>query len=103
MFAVGNPYGLNWTHTAGDISQVRRQRHGDYDFRLLQTTAAINPGNSGGGLYDSEGRLIGINTMTSDKRFAEGLGFSISLPTLLDLAPEKMDLPKRNPKAEKNQ
>jgi S1-C subfamily serine protease len=97
VFAVGNPHGLGWTHSAGDISQVRRQRHGDYTFRLLQTTAAINPGNSGGGLYDAEGRLIGINTMTSDKRFAEGLGFSIALPTLLDLAPERLELPKRNP------
>jgi S1-C subfamily serine protease len=97
VFAVGNPHGLGWTHSAGDISQVRRQRHGDYNFRLLQTTAAINPGNSGGGLYDAEGRLIGINTMTSDKRFAEGLGFSIALPTLLDLVPEHLELPKRNP------
>ena len=70
----------------------------DYNFRLLQTTAAINPGNSGGGLYDADGRLIGINTMTSDKRFAEGLGFSISLPTLLELVPERLDLPGRNPR-----
>jgi S1-C subfamily serine protease len=98
VFAIGNPHGLGWTHSAGDISQVRRQKHGDYNLRLLQTTAAINPGNSGGGLYDSEGRLIGINTMTSDKRFAEGLGFSISLPTLLELAPERLDLPVKNPK-----
>lgn len=97
VFAIGNPHGLGWTHSAGDISQVRRQKHGDYNLRLLQTTAAINPGNSGGGLYDSEGRLIGINTMTSDKRFAEGLGFSISLPTLLELAPEQLDLPVKNP------
>ena len=52
VFAIGNPHGLGWTHSAGDISQIRRQKHGDYDFRVLQTTAAINPGNSGGGLYD---------------------------------------------------
>jgi S1-C subfamily serine protease len=96
VFAIGNPHGFGWTHSAGDISQIRRQKHGDYDFRLLQTTAAINPGNSGGGLYDAEGRLIGINTMTSDKRFAEGLGFSIALPTLLELAPDRLDLPAKN-------
>jgi S1-C subfamily serine protease len=96
VFAIGNPHGFGWTHSAGDISQIRRQKHGDYDFRLLQTTAAINPGNSGGGLYDAEGRLIGINTMTSDKRFAEGLGFSIALPTLLELAPDRLDLPEKN-------
>jgi serine protease Do len=97
VFAVGNPHGLGWTHSAGDISQIRRQSHGNYSFRILQTTAAINPGNSGGGLYDSEGRLIGINTMTGDKRFAEGLGFSISIPTLLDLAPGRLGLPRKNP------
>jgi S1-C subfamily serine protease len=100
VFAVGNPHGLGWTHSAGDISQIRRQTHGDYNFRVLQTTAAINPGNSGGGLYDSEGRLIGINTMTGDKRLAEGLSFSIALPTLLDLVPDKLELPHKNPEPE---
>jgi S1-C subfamily serine protease len=99
VFAVGNPHGLGWTHSAGDISQIRRQSHGNYNFRILQTTAAINPGNSGGGLYDSEGRLIGINTMTGDKRFAEGLGFSISIPTLLDLVPDRLGLPRKNPES----
>lgn len=101
VFAVGNPHGLGWTHSAGDISQVRRQSHGDYNVRILQTTAAINPGNSGGGLYDSQGRLIGINTMTGDKRFAEGLGFSIAVQTLLDLAPDRLHLPHKNPEPEK--
>lgn len=101
VFAVGNPHGLGWTHSAGDISQIRRRTHNDYSFRILQTTAAINPGNSGGGLYDAEGRLIGINTLTGDKRFAEGLGFSIALPTLMDLLPERFDLPRQNPPAEK--
>ena len=101
VFAVGNPHGLGWTHSAGDISQIRRQRMGDYNFRVLQTTAAINPGNSGGGLYDAEGRLIGINTLTGDKRFAEGLGFSIALPTLLELAPARLALPVKNPEAGK--
>jgi serine protease Do len=95
VFAVGNPHGLGWTHTAGDISQVRRRTQDGYQFRVLQTTAAINPGSSGGGLYDAEGRLIGINTLTGDKRFAEGLGFSIALPTLLDLVPDAFGLPDR--------
>lgn len=96
VFAVGNPHGLGWTHSAGDISQIRRQTIGDYNFRVLQTTAAINPGNSGGGLYDAEGRLIGINTFVADHRVAEGLGFSIALPTLLELAPQRFQLPPRN-------
>ena len=93
VFAVGNPHGLGWTHSAGSVSQIRRRTQGPIDFRVLQTTAAINPGNSGGGLYDADGRLIGINTLTGDKRFAEGLGFSIAFPTLLDLIPKSIDLP----------
>jgi serine protease Do len=97
VFAVGNPHGLGWTHSAGDVSQIRRRTQDDYSFRVLQTTAAINPGNSGGGLYDAEGRLIGINTLTGDKRFAEGLGFSIDLATLLDLVPESFRLLRKNP------
>lgn len=50
VFAIGNPHGLGWTHSAGDISQVRRRTSDGYTFRIIQTTAAINPGNSGGGL-----------------------------------------------------
>lgn len=93
VFAVGNPHGLGWTHSAGDISQIRVKRQDGYRVRVLQTTAAINPGNSGGGLYDERGQLIGVNTLTGDKRVAEGLGFSIALPTLLDLAPTRFITP----------
>jgi S1-C subfamily serine protease len=96
VFAVGNPHGLGWTHSSGSISQIRRRSQGAFDFRVLQSTAPINPGNSGGGLYDAEGRLIGINTMTGDKRVAEGLGFAISFPTLLELVPEKFGLQRVN-------
>lgn len=97
VFAIGNPHGLGWTHSAGQLSQVRRRSHGVFPYRILQSTAALNPGNSGGGLYDQQGRLIGINTLTGDKRFAEGLGFSISLPTLLELLPQTFHLPDKNP------
>jgi serine protease Do len=96
VFAVGNPHGLGWTHSAGSISQIRDRTKGNYEFRVLQTTAAINPGNSGGGLYDADGRLVGINTMTGDKRVAEGLSFSIAFPTLLDLIPEKFKVEAAN-------
>lgn len=93
VFAVGNPHGLGWTHTAGDVSQLRRQNFADANIRVIQTSAAINPGNSGGGLYDDQGHLIGINTWTQDKRFAEGLGFAISFQELLPLAPNYLALP----------
>lgn len=96
VFAVGNPHGLGWTHSSGSISQVRRREQGAFSFRVLQSTAPINPGNSGGGLYDADGKLIGINTMTGDKRFAEGLGFAIAFPTLLELIPQKFGIEEVN-------
>ena len=93
VFAVGNPHGLGWTLTRGDVSQLRRQNQGGAALRVIQTSAAINPGNSGGGLYDENGHLIGINTWTRDKRFAEGLGFAISFQELLPLVPDNLELP----------
>ncbi len=96
VYAVGNPYGLGWTQTPGNISQIRQRIHDGFSYRVLQTSAAINPGNSGGGLYDSLGRLVGINTMTSDKRMAEGLSFSIAFPTLLKLIPKSLGVPEKN-------
>lgn len=87
VFAIGNPHGLAWTHTAGAVSQFRQHAVQGRSVRVIQTTAAINPGNSGGGLYDSSGRLVGITTWTRDKRVAEGLGFAIGFDTLLELNP----------------
>jgi hypothetical protein len=95
VFAIGNPHGLGWTHTGGDVSQIRSQEHAAHGYRVIQTSAPINPGNSGGGLYSHEGLLIGINTWTQDKRFSEGLGFSIAIPTLFDLAPAQFKLSAR--------
>lgn len=93
VFAVGNPHGLGWTHTGGEVSQLRKQDHGATELRIIQTTAAINPGNSGGGLYDQDGHLIGINTWTQDKRVAEGLNFAVAFQPLLTLAPALFQLP----------
>ena len=93
VFAIGNPHGLGWTYTPGGISQMRLQTKGPVDVRVIQTSAAINPGNSGGGLYSGEGNLVGINTWTKDKRFAEGLSFSIAFHTLLPLLPTEYALP----------
>lgn len=87
VFAIGNPHALGWTHSNGSISQYRKQTKGAVTYQVIQTTTPLNPGNSGGGLYDEKGILIGINTMTGDKRVAEGLGFAISINTLLDLIP----------------
>jgi len=100
VFAIGNPHGLGWTHTAGDVSQLRRQRKKTINYGVIQTSAAINPGNSGGGLYDERGHLIGINTWTQDKRFAEGLGFAIVFQTLQELLDGELDLPEQQLPAE---
>ena len=93
VFAIGNPMGLGWSHASGDISQIRRQDFGPLDLRVIQTSAPVNHGNSGGGLYDERGLLIGINTWTQDKRMAEGLGFSISYQSILELIPKEFGLP----------
>ncbi len=90
VFAIGNPYRLGWTHTQGVVSQFRTLEVDGRRLRIIQTQAAINPGNSGGGLYDRAGRLVGINTFTSDKQVSEGLGFAIALSSLLDLAPQPL-------------
>lgn len=75
VMAVGNPYGLRETVTVGILSGKGRDIGvGLYD-DFLQTDAAINPGNSGGGLFDSEGRLIGINTAVK----GQNLGFAIPI------------------------
>jgi S1-C subfamily serine protease len=87
VFAIGNPFGFGWTQTPGEISQLRVQKKAARLVELVQTSAAINQGNSGGGLYDHDGKLIGITTWSSDKRVAEGISFAIALTTLRSLNP----------------
>ncbi len=79
--AVGNPFGLENTVTLGIISNLKRNVNqlGIYDkkFELIQTDAAINPGNSGGPLLNSNGDVIGINTLI---RSGPGAGLSFAIP-----------------------
>ena len=82
--AVGSPYGLDGTVTAGVISALDRDIGVSRDVTLndlLQTDAPINPGNSGGALVNSAGQVIGINTATVDG--AGSLGFAISIDAAL--------------------
>ena len=80
VIAVGNPYGLTHTVTAGIISAKGRVIGGPYD-EFLQTDASINPGNSGGPLINIKGEIIGINTAiftnVQGNYMAQGIGFAI--------------------------
>src|SRR5947209_1119541 len=97
VIAVGNPYGLNWTVTAGVISALGRTLEAPGIRKmtnLIQTDTPINPGNSGGPLVDSSGRVIGITTAMMP--MAQGLGFSIPLETVkavLARVTQKRDTP----------
>ena len=77
VIAIGNPFGLSHTVTAGVISSLNRSiKAGDRVYRdFIQTDASINPGNSGGPLLNIKGQLIGINTAIY--REAQGIGFAI--------------------------
>jgi serine protease Do len=78
--AIGNPLGLEFAGsvTSGVISALNRTVSiEDRTLNLIQTDAAINPGNSGGALVNSEGKVIGINTIKISVSGVEGLGFAI--------------------------
>jgi serine protease Do len=78
VVALGSPFGLEQTMTAGIVSATSRDlRSGPYD-NYIQTDASINPGNSGGPLVNMRGEVVGINTMIfSQSGGSEGIGFAI--------------------------
>ncbi len=81
VLAIGNPYNLNSTVTAGIISAKSRDLDGDDNIQsYLQTDAVVNPGNSGGALVNTRGELIGINTAISSKT-GSYIGYSFAVPS----------------------
>jgi serine protease Do len=77
VMAIGNPFGLNQTVTAGIVSATGRViGSGPYD-DFIQTDASINPGNSGGPLFNAKGRVIGINAAIVAG--GQGIGFAIPI------------------------
>ncbi len=88
--AVGSPWGLTSTVTAGIISAVNQPLGcggGGTCRSMLQTDAAINPGNSGGALLDREGRVVGINVSIFSLSGAnDGVGFAVPIDVAYDLA-----------------
>ncbi len=84
VYAIGNPFGLSGTMTRGIISSIRSIRGpmGNLISDAIQTDAAINPGNSGGPLLNSQGDVIGMNTMIDTGGGADqnaGIGFAIPI------------------------
>lgn len=79
--AIGSPFGLEATVTAGIVSAKGRDFPGAAAFqRFIQTDAAINPGNSGGPLLNSNGEVIGVNTMIATRSGGyEGIGFALPI------------------------
>ena len=80
VLAVGNPFNLNSTVTAGIISAKSRDLTGQNTQSFIQTDAAVNPGNSGGALVNINGELIGINTAISSQT-GSYIGYSFAVPS----------------------
>lgn len=94
--AVGNPLGMQSSITCGVISAVNREVT-DSDgkkFTLIQTDAAINSGNSGGALVNSEGKIIGINTLKLSGTGIEGMGFAIPINSTTDITSQLIQFSK---------
>lgn len=92
VLAIGNPFGLDATLTTGVVSALGREIESPNQRKIgnvIQTDAAINPGNSGGPLLNSQGQLVGVNTMIySPSGASAGIGFAIPVNTVRDVVPQ---------------
>jgi S1-C subfamily serine protease len=92
VFAIGSPFGLDYTLSTGIISGLGREIEGISGIPItgaIQTDAAINPGNSGGPLLDSSGRVIGMNTsILSPSGASAGIGFAVPADTIGRVVPQ---------------
>jgi putative serine protease PepD len=93
VVAIGHPFGLERTTTAGIVSGLERQIQAPNGFeidKVIQTDAAINPGNSGGPLLDARGRVIGVNSQIAtggSGRGNVGVGFAVPSNTVREVLP----------------
>ena len=90
--AIGNPFGLDHTMTSGIISALGRKIKGVGGVKIhgmIQADTSINPGNSGGPLLNSQGKLIGMNTMIfSGSGTSAGIGFAVPVDTISAIVPQ---------------
>jgi S1-C subfamily serine protease len=92
VVAIGNPFGLDRSATAGIVSAVQREINAPNGFTItnaIQTDAPINPGNSGGPLIDAEGKVIGITSQIESGGGSEGnvgIGFAVPIDTVREIA-----------------
>ncbi len=96
VVAIGNPFGLDRTATAGIVSALQRQIEAPNGFAIsdvIQTDAPINPGNSGGPLIDAQGRVIGVNSQiaTGGGAGSVGVGFAVPSRTAEDVVKQLME------------
>lgn len=93
--AIGNPFGLDHSITTGIVSATDRKIQGIANVRIhgmIQTDASINPGNSGGPLFDSQGKVIGMNTMIySSTGSSAGVGFAVPIDTIKMIVPQLIE------------
>jgi S1-C subfamily serine protease len=94
--AIGNPFGLDNTATAGIVSGIQREISAPNGFTIsnaIQTDAPINPGNSGGPLLDAAGRVIGINSQieAAGGQGNVGIGFAVPINTAKDVADQLLE------------
>ena len=81
VYAIGAPQGLDYSLSAGVISQLRKEE--GESLPLIQTDAAISPGSSGGGLFDAQGNLVGITTSIHAGDQVQGINFAIPADWIL--------------------
>ncbi|HLO12152.1 MAG TPA: trypsin-like peptidase domain-containing protein [Pseudoneobacillus sp.] len=98
VLAIGNPLGLDLSRTVtqGIVSAIDRNisvptSAGEWELNVIQTDAAINPGNSGGALINTQGQVIGINSLKIKESGVEGLGFAIPSNDLLPIVNQMID------------
>ena len=89
VLAIGEPFGLEETATAGIVSAKGRSLPGDGYVPFIQTDAAVNPGNSGGPLFDADGRVVGINAQIySNSGGYQGVSFAIPINVAVQIKDE---------------